>query len=152
MKKILVVIVMCMFLMGVVGEVIAAGTAADAEAMVKKAVEYIKANGKDKAYGEFTKNQTGMFKKDDLYIFVLDDKYNMLAHGGNDKMVGKNFKDLKDSDGSFFLKGMVDKGMADGKAWYDYKWTNPVTKKVEPKSSYVVKVDNTVVGCGFYKK
>lgn len=34
------------------------GTAAEAEAMVKKAVAYIKANGPDKAYDEFTNGKS----------------------------------------------------------------------------------------------
>jgi len=130
--------------------VCAAGPAEDAKAFVQKAVEYIKANGKEKAYQEFT-NGT-QFKKGELYIFVLDSKYNMLAHGGNAKMVGKNFKELKDANGKAFLKEMVDKGINQGSGWTDYVWTNPVTKKIERKSSYVVKVDDTVVGCGIYKK
>ncbi|MCX5815758.1 MAG: cache domain-containing protein [Proteobacteria bacterium] len=150
MKKMLVAIVMCMFLMGVVGEVIAAGTAAEAEAMVKKGAAYIKANGKDKALKEFTDGT--QFKKDDLYIFVLDPKGLTLAHGGNPKLVGKDMSGLKDATDKFFIKDIVEGAKAKGSGWVDYKWTNPVTKKIEDKSTYYMMSDNMVLGCGIYKK
>jgi len=39
-----------------------------------------------------------------------------------------------------------------GEGWVDYKWANPVSKAVEPKSSFVKKAnDAMLVGCGFYK-
>jgi len=46
------------------------GTAAEAEAMVKKAISYIKAQGPEKAYEEFTNGKS--FKDRDLYIIVYD--------------------------------------------------------------------------------
>ena len=39
-----------------------------------------------------------------------------------------------------------------GKGWQDYKFTNPVSKKIEQKSAYIEKVDDLIVGCGVYKK
>jgi len=150
MKKALVLMVMCIFLMGVAGEVLAAGTAAEAEAMVKKAAAYVKANGKDKALNEFTDG--AQFKKDDLYVFVLDTKGLTLAHGGNPKLVGKDMAGLKDASGKLFIKEIVDGANAKGSGWADYKWTNPVTKKIEDKSTYFMKVDDMVLGCGIYKK
>ena len=150
MKKVLVLMVMCMFLMGLAGEVFAAGTAAEAEAMVKKGAAFIKANGKDKALKEFTEGT--QFKKDDLYIFVLDSKGLTLAHGGNPKLVGKDMSGLKDASGKLFIKEIVDGANAKGSGWADYKWTNPTTKKIENKSTYFMKVDDMVLGCGIYKK
>ena len=57
------------------------GTAAEAEAMVKKAVTYIKANGPDKSYEEFTAGKS--FKDRDLYIVVYDLNGKNLAQGAN---------------------------------------------------------------------
>jgi hypothetical protein len=54
MKKILILAVMAVFLFNASGHVYAAGTTAEAKAMVEKAVAFIKANGKDKAFPEFT--------------------------------------------------------------------------------------------------
>jgi cytochrome c len=38
------------------------------------------------------------------------------------------------------------------KFWQDYKFTNPLTKKIEPKSMYLEKHGDVMVGCGIYKK
>ena len=64
------------------------GTAAEAEAMVKKAVAFIKANGADKSYEEFTNGKS--FKDRDLYIIVYDLNGKNLAQGANPKLVGKD--------------------------------------------------------------
>jgi signal transduction histidine kinase len=39
-----------------------------------------------------------------------------------------------------------------GSGWVDYKWVHPITKETMLKSAYVVKVDDIIIGCGYYKK
>src|SRR5690242_15096999 len=78
-------------------------TRVEAEAMVKKAVAFIKANGADKAYAEIT-NRQGQFVDRDLYIVVYDLDGNCLAHGANAKLVGKDLSDSTDADGKAFVK------------------------------------------------
>ncbi|RZI44625.1 histidine kinase [Herbaspirillum sp. HC18] len=126
------------------------GTADEATALAKKAIAFIKANGKEKAYAEFT-NPNGQFKDRDLYIFVVDFNGKTLAHGANPKLVDKNMIELKDADGKLFVKEFIDVAKAKGKGWVDYKWPNPVTKAIEAKSSYVEKVDDVLIACGIYK-
>ncbi len=126
------------------------GTAAEATAMVKKAIEYIKTNGKEKAFSEIN-NPKGIFRDRDLYIFVYDMKGNTLAHGNNPKMLGKNLMELKDADGAFIVKRFVEVGNGKGKGWVDYKWPDPITKAIEPKSSYIEKHEDMVLGAGIYK-
>ena len=126
------------------------GTPADAEAMVKKAVAYMKAHGNDNAFAEFS-NQKGAFVDGDLYIFVYDMSGKCVAHGGNPKMVGKDLIDLKDADGKAFVKERVDLAKEKGKGWQDYKWNNPVTKQIEQKRAYIEKAGEYIVGCGAYK-
>jgi cytochrome c len=36
--------------------------------------------------------------------------------------------------------------------WVDYKWQNPVSKAVEPKTSYEIRVGDDVVGVGAYSQ
>ena len=133
------------------GVVFAGGTSTEAEAMVSKALELIKSQGKDEAFKAFTGKAEG-FVKEDLYIFVVQYDGLTVAHGGNDKIVGKNMKDLKDADGKLFIQAMIEKAQAGG-GWVDYKWTNPETKKVQDKSTYVQPVEGmeAFVGCGIYK-
>ena len=125
-------------------------TAAEASATVKKGVAFIKANGKDKGYAEVS-NKSGQFIKNDLYLVVYGLDGVVRAHGANEKMIGKNLIELKDVDGKQFVKERVDLALAKGTFWQDYKFTNPVSKKIEPKSMYCEKLDDTVVCGGIYK-
>lgn len=126
-------------------------TAKDAESMVTKAINHIKSSGAQTAYGDFTAKKSDYIDKD-LYVVVYDLTGTVLAHGQNPKMVGKNLIDLKDVDGKAFVKERVELAKSKGKFWQDYKFTDPVTKKVLPKSMYCEKVSDTAVCAGVYKR
>ena len=125
-------------------------TAPEATAMVKKGVAFIKASGKDKGYAEIT-NKTGQFVAGDLYLTVYGLDGTVRAHGANEKMIGKNLIDLKDVDGKAFVKERMEMAAAKSTFWQDYKFTNPVSKKIEPKSMYCEKLEDAVVCGGIYK-
>lgn len=125
-------------------------TEADATAMVKKGVAFLKASGVEKGYAEVT-SKTGPFHLHDLYLVVYRLDGTVLAHGANEKMVGKNLIGLKDVDGKAFVQERVELGKAKTSFWQDYKFTNPETKKIEPKSMYCERLDDTVVCGGIYK-
>ena len=126
------------------------GTAAEAEAMVKKAVAYIKAQGPEKAYDEFTNGKS--FKDRDLYIIVYDLNGKNLAQGANPKLVGKDLIGLKDPDGKPLIQMFVDLAKTKGKGWVEgYKFLNPVSQKIEGKAMYLERVGETLAGCGIYK-
>lgn len=125
-------------------------SAKEAEAMVKKGVAFVKANGKDKGYAEITSKQ-GQFKDRDLYLVVYGLDGKVWAHGANEKMVGRVLIDLKDVDGKEFVRERTELGKAKASFWQDYKFTNPVSKKVEPKSMYCERLDDTVLCGGIYK-
>lgn len=122
----------------------------EAVAMVKKGVAFIKANGKDKGYAEIT-NKHGQFVDRDLYLVVYGLDGTVRAHGANEKMVGRNLIELKDVDGKPFVQERVDMAKKHASFWQDYKFTNPSTKKIEPKSMYCERLDDTVVCGGIYK-
>jgi signal transduction histidine kinase len=123
----------------------------DATAMVKKAVTFIKANGADKAYSEFD-NKSGQFVDRDLYIVVYQLDGKVLAHGANEKLIGKDLMDAQDVDGKAYIKERVEMTEKQPTGfWQDYKFVNPTTKKVEPKQMYCEKLDNTAVCGGVYK-
>ena len=122
----------------------------EALAMVKSAVEFLKANGAEKAYAEIS-SKTSKFKDRDLYIVVYGLDGKVLAHGANEKLIGKDMLDATDVDGKPFVKERVDLARSKGTFWHDYKFVNPVTKKVEPKQMYCEKVGETAVCGGVYK-
>ena len=125
-------------------------TKEEALAMVKKGVAFIKKEGKEKGYAEIT-NKQGQFTDRDLYLVVYGLDGVVRAHGANDKMIGKNLIDLKDIDGKEFVKERVEMAKAKGTFWQDYKFTNPVTKKIEPKSMYCERLEDAAVCGGIYK-
>jgi len=125
-------------------------TADEAMAMVKKGVAFIKAQGTEKGYAEIS-NKQGQFIDRDLYLVVYGLDGTVLAHGANDKMVGKNLIDLKDIDGKAFVKERVELAQTKSSFWQDYKFTDPVTKKIEPKTTYCERLEASVVCGGIYK-
>jgi signal transduction histidine kinase len=150
MKKGLVVLMAGLFVVSVVWSALASGTPDEAKALVDKAISFYKANGKEKALAEIS-NPKGQFVKGELYVFIWDLKGMVLAHGPNQKLIGKDVSELKDADGKLFVKEALELAKAKGSGWVDYKWTNPVTKKIDPKTTFVKKVDDLIFCCGIYK-
>ena len=127
------------------------GTADEAKAMVEKAAALLKDQGPDKAFAAFDDPANKDFHDRDLYIFVRSMDGNTVAHGANKGMIGHTNLDLKDADGKPYNKEMIDLATSKGSGWVDYRWVNPVSHKIEPKSSFILKVGDYVVGAGFYK-
>jgi len=122
-----------------------------ADAIVRQGVAFIKTHGAETRYAEITRKQS-QFSDRDLYLVVYGLDGKVWAHGANEKMVGRVLIDLKDVDGKEFVRERVELGMAKKSFWQDYKFTNPVTRKVEPKTMYCERLDETVVCGGVYKK
>jgi cytochrome c len=123
----------------------ASATRDEAVAMVKKGVAFIKAHGADKGYAEITAKSPGFVDRD-LYLVVYGLDGKCLAHGANPKQVGKDLIDLTDIDGKPFVKERV--ALVREKpagVWQEYKFTNPVSKKIEPKVMYCEKLGETAV-------
>ncbi len=137
----------------VFGPLFAPGASAsqkNAMAHVEKAAAFVKANGKDAALKEFSKAK-GQFDKGELYVFAYDMNATIVAHPKNPKLIGKNLLDVPDTDGKFFRKEIMETARTKGSGWVDYKYLNPETKKVEAKTTYVLKVGDLVLCCGTYK-
>ena len=119
----------------------------EAVAMVKKGIAFIKANGKEKGYAEIS-NKEGQFRDRDLYLLVFQMDGVMLAHGANPKLVGMNRWDSKGIDGKSPARDMIEASKGKNGTWTEYKYTNPVTRKLEDKTSYCEHLDETAIVCG----
>jgi cytochrome c len=141
---------MAMFLCTAV--MVHAATTDDAKGMVEKAYSYFKANGKDKAYAEIS-SPHGQFVKGELYVFVQDFNGVNLANGGNQSFVGQNHMGLKDPNGKYFIKEMVEMAKSKGTGWVNYEWVNPETKKIQAKATYVKRIEgsDSFMACGVFK-
>ena len=134
------------------GTVVAAErvTAKEAEAMVKKGVAYIKVTPRDKAMADIT-DKNGKFVDRELYLTVYKMDGTALAHGANEKFVGKNMIDLRDADGKEHIRERMELAKTKSTFWQDFKFLNPVNKKLEPKAMYCERADELVVCGGIYK-
>ena len=122
------------------------GTAAEAKAMLEKAVAALKAD-KAKALGMFTKGEGG-FKDRDLYPFCGGPDGNFTAHS---KLVGKSLKELKDKAGKALGEEMY-KIAKEGKiSEVSYMWPRPGSDEPVQKVSFVTKVGDQVCAVGYYK-
>lgn len=125
-------------------------TKEEAVAMVKKAVAFYKANGSEKAFAAFS-DQAGPFRDRELFLIVLDSKGNTLAHGALKKMIGVNIMDLKDVNGVPIIRSFYKAVEKEGSGWSDeYVFINPALQKMEPKRTYVEKVDDILIACGYH--
>jgi cytochrome c len=126
-------------------------TTKDAELMVHKAVQFLRKEGREKALAAFSDPQ-GKFTYRDLYIMVYDVNGKCVAHGQKKERIGKNLLDDKDAGGKAFVRERIEIAKKHGKGWQDYKFQNPVTGKIELKTSYFEREGDLIVGCGAYKK
>ena len=123
------------------------GTAAEAKAMLEKAIAAVKAD-KANALSMFIKGEGG-FKDRDLYPFCFDNK-NGTVVAGPPFVIGKDIRTFKDSTGKEFGKENF-KGAIEGKigeVHYLFPRTNdgpPV-----PKVSFITGIADLGCGVGYY--
>jgi hypothetical protein len=129
---------------------LAAGQATgdEAMAMARKAADYLKSAGPEKAFPEFNAKD-GPWHDRDLYVTVADSRGIAMVNGANQGLVGKSVLDLKDPDGKPFLRDML---AIKETGSVSYRWSNPLTHVLEVKTMYVVHVDDYTVGVGGYAK
>ena len=122
------------------------GTAAEAKAMLEKAVAAVKAD-KAKALAMFAKGEGG-FKDRDLYPFCGGPDGNFTAHP---TLTGKSLKELNDKAGKALGAEMY-KVAQEGKiSEVSYMWPRPGQTEPVQKVSYVTKVGDQVCAVGYYK-
>jgi cytochrome c len=127
-----------------------AATAEQAKAFSERAAAYIEKVGEETAFADFTRKDGG-FVDGELYVFCYDQKGVNKAHGGNAAFVGRNLLHIKDPDGAEPNAMIVNMGFDQGRGWVEFKWPNPVTKRIENKSAYVIRTHDVACGVGYYK-
>jgi len=125
------------------------GTAAEAKAMLEKAVAALKANEVD-AVAKFN-SPTGGFRDRDLYVFAFDMTTGKFVAHVNPALVGTD------------IHAQVVNGQPVGEMVFaaakegtittvDYNFPKPGTKEpAVPKESFVTRVGNVGLGVGYYK-
>jgi cytochrome c len=128
------------------------GTKDEAIAMVKRVQEQFKGDGPELTFKAVSDKSVKEYHDRDLYPFIYDLKGICVAHGARPALIGKNLMDLKDQDGQYLIREMIKIAEGLGTGWVDYKWPNPITNKIEDKSSYIEKMGDYFVGVGIYRQ
>jgi hypothetical protein len=128
-----------------------ARTAEEAEALVERGRVHIRDVGRDRAFADFSRRDGG-FVDGEFYIFCLDAAGIVAAHGGNTKLVDHAIADVRGPGGRQPGLEINAFGLAQGHGWLERRWPNPISKRIEPKAVYALKVDDlTVCGSGYYQ-
>jgi methyl-accepting chemotaxis protein len=128
------------------------GNADDAITMVRRGLDYLKANGKDALLSDVAKMSKGQFIDRDLYLSVYDLETGVvLANGANARVVGLERDKVRDVDGKYFTADMLFLAKGKGSGWVDYKWAHPLTREIQLKSAYLERLGDVFVACGYYK-
>lgn len=157
MKKTALLVLVLALLVGLLvgcggGQEKAGVTKQDVEALVNKACDYVQKNGKEQALKEFM-DPNGPFVKGELYIYAYDFNGNVIAHGGDPTLVGKNLITYKDPDGVMAVADAANLAKTRGSGWLECMFPNPDTRKQQDKLIYVKKVDDGwFLGSGLYKQ
>lgn len=128
----------------------AAPTKDEVVAQVKKAVEFMKANGREKTLAEMN-NKEGQFAKGEDYVDVHDINGVCLAHPVSPGIVGLNRLDQADPNGKQFIKEIVEAAKTKQNGWITYLRKNPVSGKIEKKLAYWQLQDGLIFKAGTYE-
>jgi PAS domain S-box-containing protein len=123
----------------------------DAQAMVRKAVDFYRKNGRDRLLKEMNKPE-GEFRKNDLYAFAYDRNMTWLAHPARPELVGQNWIDKKDwAGGKYFRREIQQVALSKGSGWVEFEYENPVNGQHDHKTTYVDGIDDLIICSGAYK-
>jgi cytochrome c len=121
---------------------------AAAKAMVEQGIRLLEEKGAEEMIRTVNQRKKP-FTDGELYLFVIGPEKAIVAHGSDGSRIGIAAADLYDHEnqpyGHLMLKLADEKGK-----WIPYNQFNPLTKKVEPKRSWIRRANGYIVGCGVY--
>ncbi len=124
--------------------------AKDAVAMAERGAAYLKSNGRERMIERIMARDPA-FHQGSLYLALRDIKSGITLAHPTRALVGKYLLDVPDADGKAFRHEMLAVARGPGKGWVEYKFLNPESGKVEPKSTYVLRVGDVALEAGIYK-
>lgn len=135
-----------------VGYYIPRASVEEAQAMLTKAVSLLKKSGKKTAFKTFNDPHSAYVVNDE-YVFAIglgDGKYR--ASGASPNLTGVDVRELTDAAGKPLFKDMIALAKHKGSGTVDYVWRNPATNAVESKHTLIQRVDDVLLGVGYYTK
>jgi signal transduction histidine kinase len=122
------------------------GNAAEAKAMLEKAISAVKAD-KSTALGQIAKGENG-FRDRDLYPFCGGPDGTFSAHP---TLTGKSMKDLMSKTGEPVGAKLYEAAKDGSISEVSYLWPRPGSAEPVQKYSYVTKIGDQVCAVGYYK-
>lgn len=151
MRRLLASFAICLFIVVIAAPfALAADRKDDCEKLVNKCVSLFQAKGRD--YAVKAVNDTRAFCDKELYVFVFDFDNVCLAHPYKPSLVGKDLKNLKDTDGKLIAKEFKAVAEGPGAGWVEYRWLRPgeVTPRFKRTLIRRVSGQDIYVGAGYY--
>jgi len=127
------------------------GTRSEAVAMVHRVQRMFAEKGAQATFEAIDDPKAAEFHDRDLYVFAYTLDGTCVAHGVRPALIGMNLMAIKDADGNHLIREIVQITERKGSGWVDYKWPDPVTDRIENKSSYVERMGKYVIGVGVYR-
>jgi signal transduction histidine kinase len=126
------------------------GTADQARQLVFDAMVHLRSVGYEQAVRDFHDRQ-GEFIDRDLYIFIFDRAGYYQVHGAMPEKDGTDLRAITGLDAQALVTDAWTVCDEEQGGWVNYTITNPVTREVQAKSSYVMPLDDSrLIGCGCY--
>jgi cytochrome c len=125
------------------------GTAAEAKAMLDKAITELKAN-EAAALAKFNKADGG-FRDRDLYVYCFETATGKFTAHVNSALMGTDVRALKEKDGAPLGEKVFDAAKAVTITTISYNFPKPGGTDPVAKEAYVTAVGNQGCGVGYYK-
>ncbi|MCA1857330.1 cache domain-containing protein [Massilia oculi] len=131
----------------------AQATEKEAVALVEKGAAVLRTEGKARMIERINAKDPAFYLNDGaLYLHMRDAKTAvMLAHPANPALIGKDLLDAPDTNGKYYRREIVELAATKGKGWVDYTYKNPASGKIEPKTTYILRVGDVTLEAGIYK-
>jgi len=124
-------------------------TPEEAKALAEKAAAHFKEVGPEKAIADFN-DAAGDYVNRELFVVVYDPANKIVGSFGLPVLRGKDATTLKDVEGKEFGKDIIALAKAQGSGWVEYRMTNPLTKKVGLKRSWVIGLGDYILFVGAF--
>jgi TRAP-type uncharacterized transport system substrate-binding protein len=129
----------------------ALGTKEEAIAMAERVKQKLLKDGPEATFKAVNEGAPG-FHDRDLFPVITDSEKLFGAASWLPALRGRYLGDDKDQNGKFLSREFFNIAKGPGRGWFDTRVFNPITKTIEDKSIYILKInDKYFVGVGVYK-
>jgi len=150
-------ILSCLVLLGLLGGVFPAAaqekpTQEQVQTLTREAAALVAQVGVDKAREAFHPKDT-KWNFGEVYVNVIDTKGTWLIYPPRPAGEGNSVLQVKDADGRFLVQDIIKVATEQGEGWVEYRWMNPASNRIEPKVTFVKKVEgqDLIAYVGIYR-